>query len=269
MRKIYLDKNIRTTLTQGSIISHCISFNYYDCEVFGCVITPRCDLENGLKVPTVHYLPIVTFKDWYLEFGIQRLLQIYKSESKGRLNDRINSYLKIQNISEYKLPPEEIKELILKRAKGKKQEELMQLLKQYTIDMALEKEIYKPTDKDKKKLVKDLLEHRLAGYYPIEDWGSADNYKSYRVIILREIQSFKREIALKFKSGFLEEEFDQSFLSENAFAVSSNRSNIYEIVSEIASPYIEHIMQAFSHNFCRIGVEDMQDDITNNLIGII
>ena len=38
----------------------------------------------------------------------------------------------------------------------------------------------------------------------------------------------------------------------------------FKTVAQISSPYIEHIIQSFSHNFCRIGVEDQlePDSIT-------
>lgn len=42
------------------------------------------------------------------------------------------------------------------------------------------------------------------------------------------------------------------------------------IQTQVASPFIEHIMQRFSYNFCRIGVDDRnKTQITEKLTQII
>ena len=33
-------------------------------------------------------------------------------------------------------------------------------------------------------------------------------------------------------------------------------TDLYHICAQVRSPFIEHIMQRFSYNFCRVGVED-------------
>lgn len=38
--------------------------------------------------------------------------------------------------------------------------------------------------------------------------------------------------------------------------INSPDNDIYRVCAEVNSPFIEHIMQKFSHNFCRIGVDD-------------
>ena len=33
-------------------------------------------------------------------------------------------------------------------------------------------------------------------------------------------------------------------------------TDLYHVCAEVRSPFIEHIMQRFSYNFCRVGVDD-------------
>lgn len=48
-------------LSQGSIINGCVAEAFSNEEVFGLIITPRCDLSHNGKVSTVHYVPVIPF----------------------------------------------------------------------------------------------------------------------------------------------------------------------------------------------------------------
>lgn len=265
MRKIYNGKTIYSNLTQGSVINHCVGSDYEGCEVFGCIITPRCDMGNGLKVPTVHYLPIVSLKDWYNKFGLLRLLKLHHNNSKDKFNAAINNNLGIRKFTEYKLSFDEMESYIINKSDGNKRDNLLTSLKEYKNAINVDVISYKPTEKEKSALIKSLLAYQLPGYYPIENWVTEGEATGFQVILLRDIKVINRDIAIKLNYGFIEEDFDEEYLKSNAMTTTIDKSNIYEIVSEIASPYIEHIMQAFSHNFCRIGVEDMQNNVIEDL----
>lgn len=83
MRQFFKSYRMVRTLTQGSIINNCIADNYAEgLDVYGLIITPRCDLAHEGKVNTVHYLPIVDFDDWLCCDGEAYLLNKWAVKNK-------------------------------------------------------------------------------------------------------------------------------------------------------------------------------------------
>lgn len=95
MRNIYIEHTGRLELQQGAILCGCIA-DGYDLSVNGLVITPRCDLGNGGKVSTVHYLPIVPIDEW----AKRDLLYICMSKTKKLLRQKLYKLLKEHKIAE-------------------------------------------------------------------------------------------------------------------------------------------------------------------------
>ena len=60
--KDFSNKTYHSNIDQGSIINNCIAEDYPHSAVWGCIITPRCDLAHHGKVSTVHYLPINQYR---------------------------------------------------------------------------------------------------------------------------------------------------------------------------------------------------------------
>ena len=67
------DQQLVSKVTQGSIFSNAIATKYKD-NVYGLIISARCDLEHEGKVEYVYYLPIVDLKQWYENDGKTYLL---------------------------------------------------------------------------------------------------------------------------------------------------------------------------------------------------
>ena len=44
---------------------------------------------------------------------------------------------------------------------------------------------------------------------------------------------------------------------ENSLATTDDNSGFYMVENQVSSPFIEHILQAFSYGFNRIGVDDI------------
>ena len=70
MRNFYV---MPREITQGSIINNCLADCYPEAHVDGIIITPRCDLAHDAKVNFIHYLPIISFKEWLLNDGKEYL----------------------------------------------------------------------------------------------------------------------------------------------------------------------------------------------------
>ena len=72
---------------------------------------------------------------------------------------------------------------------------------------------------------------------------------------------------MKIAKGLFEEDMLQDEIKFNDLSLSKNKDNLFYINSQIKSPFIEHILQSFSYNFCRVGVEDLDtDNIIDNLV---
>lgn len=96
-RKIFTKIGLKHALTQGSIISGCISADYPDKEVYGLIITPRCDLSHGIKVSTVHYLPIVKIDDWKDCDGKRIFIEDAKKQIKSTINNWVVNEYNVYN----------------------------------------------------------------------------------------------------------------------------------------------------------------------------
>lgn len=78
-------------LTQGCIINGCTSESFPKEEVFGLVITPRCDLDHEGKVATVHYVPVVPFELWFRVIARPVIKKQWKRELANKLNNEFSS----------------------------------------------------------------------------------------------------------------------------------------------------------------------------------
>ena len=78
---------------------------------------------------------------------------------------------------------------------------------------------------------------------------------------MRDVRKISLNLALKFVNGYR-----NNNLSEEAYycndLFNTEQKLYFKTITQIVSPYIEHIIQAFSHNFCRIGVENLFDHET-------
>ena len=86
IRSIYIESPLIGKMTQGSIINGCISEDFPNEEVYGFIITPRCDLEHQGKVNTVHYIPAVPFELWFDVIARPIIKDLWQKDNKSKLN---------------------------------------------------------------------------------------------------------------------------------------------------------------------------------------
>jgi len=261
MRQLYNKKPKYLEITQGSIITGCIASKYDGCQVWGCVITARCDLSNK-KVGMVHYLPIVSYDDFLRNEIIGDLKEEWIKELKTNLGNRMKEKGISPSFLDRNLSQADFETLI--RANFNKTKEADKFMDDYDKYQKAPGAAIKDVVSDSKgegKLkheIDRLVNNENTNYHLIEDWGDNDSEsQSFKVILLREIKEITLECALSLPDGLLETDITPDFLSYNSLSVSADKSNFYYVDSEVASPYIEHILQRFSNNFIRIGVEDL------------
>lgn len=248
MRRFYEGKRLTRKLTQGSIINYCLADNYKKVNnVYGFIITPRCDLAHDAKVTHIHYLPIVDFKDWVEYDGKNYLFNKWQQKN-------IKHFCKI--CQQYKIPNdldsysnyEKMANKLIKNLSEKS--DFLNLAKIIINNRRDEKNFICFCEKQKESMVENLLGDKLAAYYLIEDWEGNGN--SFKVILLRELKRIEFSVAKKISKGLDLSSID---MEKNDLKENQNQ-DLCQVCAQVSSPFVEHIMQRFSHNFCRIGVED-------------
>ena len=268
-REIYRKEPIVGRLTQGSIINGCIAENFPKEEVYGCIITPRCALEHDGKVPTVHYLPVVPFERWFNVIEIPIIRQLWKRELVQKINSSLSKAKVGNDIMNANFEYEDMLKICEQKIKDKNQKEnLINLLNDY-YDKDEEDKSFNSYVKDGKGSVhtqlKQLIENKDVQHYLIETWDKV-NGPSHYVIMLRDVRRLQIEIVEKIKAGVSEDEISPIDLCCNDLYLTSQRNHFYWVEAELISPYIEHIMQAFTYNFAKIGVEDIAGNTESLLL---
>lgn len=248
MNSIYITNTGKTQIAvqQGVIINGCLAENYA-CEVHGLIITPRCDIENH-KVSTIHYLPIVSLEEWLQVDCLQLAITTFKHKLAQKLERlEISS-----SILDFFIDREDLQVLL----KGKS--EKPQIIKEYDAfcDVMCNHDYSSKFVADNyKNIFADLYSGRHNRFYLINNWEKPN---MYNVILLRDVKRITEEFSRRLSKGCQNKMLeDKDYFGNDIYK--SEEPYDYKTLAQISSPYIEHILQQFSHNFCRIGVEEHID----------
>lgn len=260
MRRFYLPLSLVKPLTQGSIINHCIADGYQGKEVYGMIITPRCDLGHQGKVNTVHYLPIADFTDWINVDGEDYFYNKWSQKIIEKFKEKCEDFSFPNN-----LPKQQLYEKMSEIKINDKKEKIAfnEIVSKYFNINRKSKDFenYKGKGATKTSLVTNLLEDKLPAYYLIEDWEP--QRKHLFVILLRELKRISIDTAWRLNKKVEKGQIDPQ---KDDLDPNHIEDDFFKVCSLISSPFVEHIMQHFSHNFCRIGVEDRDLESTKDLL---
>ena len=243
MRNIYIQTGNHIPIQQGTIINGCISDNYTE-GVYGIIITPRCDIGNGGKVPTIHYLPIISLEKWIQNDCKNSAIQKERKKLDEMLRDlgissNILDIIKIQDIEKIQIPQQSLDRIkVYFSSKNGGNINSPQIINHIKEDYST------------------LIKGQHNRYYLIEDWN---NPNKYNVILLREIKRLSYQTATKYTDGFQARLINEDEFNTNDIIKTTSNFN-FHTVATIGSPYIEHIIQAFSYNFCRIGINNIDEN---------
>ena len=269
-RKLFKDGPIIGQLTQGSIINGCVAEILPGEVVYGCVITPRCALSHDGKVETIHYLPLIPFQRWFDLIAKPIIKQEWKNDCRNQLNTRFQNAKIGTNIMDATLSYEDMVRLCEEKiTKEKDKKSIQQLLDAY---FEHDSEAFNKYISEGKGAVdaqiKRLVENRHASYYLLESWEK-EQTPSHYVIMLRDVRRIQLQIAEKISEGLLEEDLPFIDTAHNDLFVSIHKDTFYYVETEITSPFIEHILQAFVQNFSKVGVDDIAKETKTFLINSI
>jgi hypothetical protein len=268
-------------ITQGTIFCGACAEEYPRRPVWGVVITARCDTTHE-KTPIVNYLPVVTVEDWLKSHG--GLLSIDREYAEVR--NKLKNLLVKKQLSESLLDvhtPDTIAELNFpfpnektsqKAIKDRKDAEDARTIASRMNDLANclgsplpNREIISPIVatclRSAELVVKELVSHRLAGYYFLPSLGGLTEQASQKgyVVLLREVHHIPRQTVSRLIAGVSKDE-------ANAPA-RSLRFDCFDFaypVAELQSPWTEHLMQVFCNLFGRIGVADPDKGLVAHIV---
>jgi hypothetical protein len=243
-------------VTQGTIFSNARSY-YFKKNVFGLIISGRCDIENA-HYHTFLYLPIIDLKTWFYTFLVPKV-------SKKNAYDAHRA-IELKFI-EKNLPIDVLKytdqnELLSKHFNKKEQTKInngfekIELFDKMTSDVAFIPSSLNGLDESDRKgyteEVTNLINNNYNGFFYLENvdyYDQANKQQQHFVIILNEVQTLPLEAANYLCDGIdlsqdINKDFKQ-FFGEDTFSLA---------ISTIASPYIECIIQNYTSLF-RVGID--------------
>lgn len=260
----------RRALTQGMIFAAAVAEDFPGVPVSGLIVTARCDIAQG-RVATYHYIPVVRLRDWLTvvapplikervsEGVLKALRSVLKkaghpenSIELGSLDEVMNSFF-----------PEGIKDLKSYRTQFQAQLARLEKVRPCAgIDQFISE-----FPGEVSTLVNEIVGNRLTGYFFLEKIEPKGEDHGY-VVLLREITKLPRALAVEIEDGFDKERFDR-LCSDYPYASSLFCFDCHDYCmpqSQVSSPYIEQLMQAFANLFARIGVEDLKKEYIEGLL---
>lgn len=263
MRTIYEEKKINWEIQQGSIINNCISEDYPDYEVYGIIITPRCDIGNK-KVSTIHYLPVIKFDDWLKKDFIKLFEKQYKQNQKTALISKFKENNISPTILENNISKADIIKIINQKVTRKQLDQTLLFLNNYFNIEESDKisDIIKSNFKIRDIILKDIKDGKDRNYHLIEDWNEKGKYV---VVLLRDVRRITSSLADKLSKSVFEGEVLEHEWGKNDLKMKNDSENILCIEAQLKSPFIEHLIQLFFYNFGRIGVDDMHKETIDEL----
>lgn len=263
IRNIYFEKPIVNRMTQGSIINGCVADAFPGEEVYGLIITPRCDVSHEGKVDSVHYLPVVPFERWFEAIAKPKIKEIWKKTIYSQLNDQFKSAKIGEDVMSAGFSYDDLQKICDEKVrKDSTKDKIKSLLNSYFSKEEDDFNYYllegEGKDEKKHELIKYLSKlegNNIAPYYLLEAWTDYGQEK-HLVVLLREVHRIQFSTAMIIKAGASEAMLEGLDLKYNDLFVKNDPKNFFWVQAEINSPFIEHIMQAFVYNFSRIGVDD-------------
>ena len=253
-------------LNQGSIFSCASAERYPDADVYGLVITARCDLVQG-KSPLVNYVPVISFEDWIKVDGFE----IARERVEKKVRGEISALLREWSIAPSVLLAVDLDDVVNTYVAGlesKQQRRASERGERVTsrrtsLSRCLHGDIESLAALDERTVhdvIRELMNHKLSGHYYIAAVRSDDSPACY-VALLREASFLPRELASQIASGVATDAAPYRQNPEwQRWIRLKGEEDMAMPIGVLPSPYVEHLMQSFSMLFGRIGLPDTQTE---------
>ncbi|NWD50557.1 hypothetical protein [Pseudomonas gingeri] len=243
--------------TQGSIFN-CLQVSD-GSERFGIIVTARCDIAHQRSRPLV-CLPIYHLSDWMQQRGNNEVAE----QSKAAINNLISDILKKYEVSNkaieiYGLDKtlEILDQKKIKAPDKLKLEELEGFIKRK--ELATKNKIIK---ENRKKYLDTVIQNTRNDTFFLERIIHNDEPPTGYVVDLSEpicvTKKTLREISKGLEYVKYEREKDTDYKN---ITIKQNEQACF--ISTLISPYVELLLQRFSHLYNRVGTQDIaKKDLT-------
>jgi len=272
----HLEPALLGRLTQGTVFNCASAFRYPGRNVLGITITARCDVAQA-KYRLLNYVPAVPLSDWFLVDGLEHLVEQETAAIRGMMNGQ----LKNAGLSPSLLMSVSVPDIIAKNlsSQDRKLESLKLKLLECHESLSrialLEKnpsELFDWFRENRpsriEETIKKLFEHKLSGYYFFERLKSENALEGY-VCLLREVTSLSKDVVEGLIKGLSKNQWEEIIRAGVAQNLDFSNEEFACPISQIGSPYVEHLMQSFSNLFIRIGVSDADADDIETIVSKI
>lgn len=254
-------------ITQGTIFTCAIAERYPNCKVHGITITARCDVAND-KFPVLNYIPVVPINDWVHCDGRDLLLSRVKRDecssfeqllrNSGISASILNSVSRSDVVASYFEANGADKKFKGQSQQARALANNLERLEALDVHSAADRDwLISTYPKHLTRLIRELVEHKLQGYYFLREIG-AGPMLGY-VGLLREVSFLPRELTKKIAEGVDKAALELSS-SRLAAYLSFDADDFAMPVGQLLSPDIEHLLQSFSLMFGRIGLDNPSPD---------
>lgn len=257
MRKITRSSEVGR-FTQGSIFKYlkCISGD----RLLGVVITARCDIALR-KSRSVLCLPVYELSDWMDKFGKAEIFRQSEKQVSTQLGDILRRYtLSPRSLSVYGLG--QVQRVLTAKGISEKDQEKVLSLSDFLLHRDGGSSI-KCVAEARKKLFDELVGNRKADVHFFERVYPNEPAKGY-VVDLSEPVCIRLDALEDIAKG-LEYQTYQRERDGKYFGLDVDEGCAGEFVATINPPYVEHLLQRFSHLYSRIGTENISN---NDLEGL-
>lgn len=238
--------------TQGSIFE---GLKVNQDHAYAIVITARCDIANG-KARNILCLPIYKAEDWIKHQGDEVIFRRVESKLENKIKSEFSKFkISFDLLSTY--PVQNVKDVIEENKGNKCTQSINKLLDMYsnkTCDYSLDFVL-----NERKNLVTSIIRNTEASIYFLEQ-VELDRVLEPYVIDLADPISIPFFVANKLLLGINKKSEDSTI---NQYLTVYKDEISY--ISELKSPYVEHVLQKFSSFYSRIGTEDIEKDASDIL----
>ena len=270
----------RDHISQGTVIYGIRSTKYPEISCYAVIISARCDIANR-KISKVYYLTAAVASEWCCtKNGFDQIYEDKRKQDKRNMRDRLGKHqINLEVLDTFSLDEAE-KVISSNVAKLREEEKIFDAYKKYCkikdcSKIETRKEILRENGKEMVQFLSDISSGKRYHYFfvPQRMYQSNGSMDDGLIVDLQEIGMISMEDCDTIKTpgidfqrlSEIKEEDEQSRLKK-AYWLNGN-DDFVSIEGNIISPWCELLMQRFSSDFIRIGVDASTKNNFEKLVG--
>jgi len=244
--------------TQGAIFN-CLKISG-NRRVHGLVISARCDIAQK-KSKTILCLPVLTLEDWINSVGSQEVLAQGSKAVIKNVSEILARYgLPIDSFTIYGY--ENCLSVLDRKKINAADRQRIEVLRAFIESGKIVKSAKSFKDAHN-KILETILKNTRADCHFLERIHVDCDPTGYVADFTQPITLYRDvidELSMGLDKFYYDRDKDFKY-----GAISLDEIDSGEIISILNSPFVEHLLQRFTHYYSRIGTKDISDNDLNNL----